>query len=245
MAMHFTFRVFLALLVAVLPCRAREDVIDHTGKRYRVVVARPSAVRVLWKDETGGQLRTFTETRAYCSRNGIIPGMLMNGGIFEPGGIPSGLCIHDGKQWTALNAADGKGNFFLKPNGIFAIAAGKAMVLETSEFSARAPRASQAVQSGPMLVRNGAVHPEFRAESANLLHRNGVGIRADGMVVFAITDSRVKSRVNLHQFASFFLSLNCRDALFLDGDISQMWTAGMEEKPSNPFGTIVVVEGGD
>ena len=243
--MQYSLRVFLMLIFAVLPVVAREEVIDHGGQRYRVVVAKPVAVRVLWKNEAGGQLRTFTETRAYCARNGKKPGMLMNGGIFEPGGVPSGLCVQDGKQWTAVNAADGKGNFFLKPNGVFAVAGGKALVLETGEFSTMAPPASQAVQSGPLLVRHGVIHPAFRADSANLLHRNGVGIRAGGMVVFAITDSRAKSRVNLHQFVSIFLSRDCRDALFLDGDISQMWTAGMAEKPSNPFGTIIAVDGGE
>ena len=31
----------------------------------------------------------------------------------------------------------------------------------------------------------------------------------------------------------------------LNGGTSQMWTAGMAEKPSNPFGTIIAVDGGE
>ncbi len=216
-----------------------ESVVERGGARFRVVVAEAARVRVLWKDGSGRQVRTFEAARLELKRIGAEPVMLMNGGIFEPGGIPSGLCVQDGREQTPLNPREGRGNFFLKPNGVFGVVEGKAMVRETGEWAKAGRGASQAIQSGPLLVRDGSIHPAFRAESTNLLHRNGVGVREDGQVVFAITESG--SRCNLHQFALFFLARGCRDALFLDGDISQMWTAGQVEKPSNPFGSIVAV----
>lgn len=44
---------------------------------------------------------------------------VMNGGIFEPGFVPSGLLVQDGVELTPINRNNGEGNFFLKPNGVF------------------------------------------------------------------------------------------------------------------------------
>jgi uncharacterized protein YigE (DUF2233 family) len=38
-----------------------------------------------------------------------------------------------------------------------------------------------------MLVINGRVHPRFDRGSTSLKARNGVGVRADGTVIFAIS----------------------------------------------------------
>ena len=94
-------------------------------------------------------------------------------------------------------------------------------------------------QSGPMLLIDGKRHPAFTEGSASKLHRNGVGTDAKGRVVFAITAPG--ETVNFWDFAGLFLKLDCKDALFLDGDISQM--AVNPEKPveSNLFGAMFVV----
>ncbi len=62
---------------------------------------------------------------------------------------------------------------------------------------------------------------------------------ADGLVVFAITAKG--QRVNLWDFAGLFLELGCQDALFLDGDISQMAANRAGPVESNRFGGIFVV----
>ena len=73
--------------------------------------------------------------------------------------------------------------------------------------------------------------------------RNGVGVRADGSVVFAIADSPV----TFHQFAVAFRdTLRCRDAMFLDGAISQFY-AGPGTRlppPSQEFAAVFVVTEG-
>ena len=53
--MKSTIHVILVLLLAVLPAVAREEVVDHAGQRYRVVVAGPAAIRVLWKTRLAGK----------------------------------------------------------------------------------------------------------------------------------------------------------------------------------------------
>jgi len=100
---------------------------------------------------------------------------LVNAGIFEPGGIPSGLHVQNGKQLLPLNLQLGRGNFFLKPNGVFAInTEGKARVTSSVEHSTATARPHSdrlALQSSPLLLRNGQPHHAFRAASNSKLHR--------------------------------------------------------------------------
>jgi uncharacterized protein YigE (DUF2233 family) len=102
--------------------------------------------------------------------------------------------------------------------------------------------ASIAIQSGPLLLDRNQIHPSFRRDSTNYLHRNGVGIRKDGKVLFAITEFGQRRYPNLYEFSEFFRSQGCEDALFLDGDISQMVTAPSEPiTPGNHFGAIFAI----
>jgi uncharacterized protein YigE (DUF2233 family) len=91
-----------------------------------------------------------------------------------------------------------------------------------------------------MLVRNGALARAFPANSQSRKVRNGVGVRRDGTVVFAIADSPV----TFHQFAVAFRdALECPNALFLDGAISQLY-AGPGTRlppPSREFAAVFIV----
>jgi hypothetical protein len=90
----------------------------------------------------------------------------------------------------------------------------RAAVAETRAFLKQRTRADLATQSGPMLVINGRVHPRFDERSTSLKARNGVGVRADGKVIFAIS----QGEVTFDAFARLFRDgLNCPNALFLDG----------------------------
>ena len=211
------------------------------GVRYFVWKAKPEKVRVVWKDVDGKPMRDFPTAKAFLEGKSEKPVMLMNGGIFEPGGIPSGLLVQDGKQLHAVNRRDGKGNFFLKPNGIFLISDKGARVMETGKWPPVGEKVTYAVQSGPLLLEDGKVHPAFNKGSKSRLHRNGVGVTKDGSVVFAISDGKGAKWPNLFGFADLFRSLGCENALFLDGDISQMRFGGNLAKQSNRFGSVIAV----
>jgi uncharacterized protein YigE (DUF2233 family) len=58
------------------------------------------------------------------------------------------------------------------------------------------PRTDLATQSGPMLVINGRVHPRFDKRSTSLKARNGVGVRTDGKVLFAISKGEVSFEID-------------------------------------------------
>lgn len=216
-----------------------KKVID--GITYHILSAPASSIKVIWKDDAGKALRTFSEVARLMESKKIAVDTLMNGGIFEPGGIPSGLLIQEGKELNPVNRNRGEGNFFLQPNGIFLIHAGGAAVIRTDEYPLRDKNIRYAVQSGPLLLRAGKTHPVFRAESTSRLHRNGVGVAKTGEVILVMTDFRSVKFPNLYEFAGLFRKLGCDDALFLDGDISQMRSGTDIQKDSNQFGSMIVV----
>jgi uncharacterized protein YigE (DUF2233 family) len=235
-------RPLLVLLVFAAPVLANPETVTRDGVRYFVWKAKAENVRVVWKDDAGKQLPDVPAARAYVDGKGEKTLMLMNGGIFEPGGIPSGLLVQNGKELRPVNRRDGVGNFFLKPNGIFLISDKGARVIETGKWPpGGGGKISYAVQSGPLLLENGRIHPAFNKGSESRSLRNGVGVAGDGMVIFAISDYKGEKWPNLYGFADLFLSLGCKDALFLDGDISRMIYGDVLKKPTGGFGSVIVV----
>ena len=228
-------------LLFILPAHAApvKRIVD--GVTYHVIRTSANSVRIVWQNEKGVALRTFPAAAGYLTRKGVKPDTLMNGGIFEPGGIPSGLLIQDGKELNPVNRNKGEGNFFLQPNGIFLVGSAGAAVIRTDEYPMKDVVVRCAVQSGPLLLRRGRIHPAFNANSASRLHRNGVGVAGNGEVIFAMTDLDSPKFPNLHEFAELFRTLGCEDALFLDGDLSQMRSGEDMNKESNQFGSIIAV----
>lgn len=227
-----------------------EELFVHAGTKFRVVRLAPEQVTIVWKDKDGAPYRNFESVQAAFAKQDKKINFIMNGGIFEPGGIPSGLHVEDRKTLQPLNLADAPGNFFLKPNGVFSIrgADKRTASISTSETFRKLDQQREgsdlqplelAIQSGPMLLIAGKRHPAFNENSVSKLHRNGVGVDQQGRVVFAITAKG--ETVNLWNFAGLFLALDCNNALFLDGDISRMTVNPTGQDPSNAFGAIFVV----
>ena len=99
-----------------------------------------------------------------------------------------------------------------------------AHVVRSEAYIERDENVWLATQSGPMLVTNGQIHPEFREGSSNLNVRNGVGVLYSRYVFFAIS----RQPVNLFDFASLFRDrLQCNNALYLDGVISKMYAPSL------------------
>lgn len=165
-----------------------------------------------------------------------LPGaMRMNGGIFEPDLRPTGLLIVDEVERHPIALGPGTGNFFIQPNGVFLITASGAAVVATDAFQRSG--VIHATQSGPLLVQAGVINPALSPRSEHRFTRNGVGVRPDGTVVFAIA----RDEVTLHAFAEFFRDeLECRDALYLDGAISAMATEGSRlDADAGPFSVVI------
>lgn len=228
-------------LICISACLGAPERTCIDGVTYHILKVSPDRIRLLWKGDDGKPLHAFPAAATYLKRRGMVPEVLMNGGIFEPGGTPSGLLVENGKETNPVNRNQGRGNFFLQPNGIFQISDKGAAVIRTDEYPLKNVLVREAVQSGPLLLRSGIVHPAFDANSTSKLHRNGIGVTKAGEVVLAMTDFDSSQVVNLFNFAQLFKSLGCDDALYLDGTISQMRAGSETGTPSNRFGSILAV----
>lgn len=203
------------------------------GARYRVCevpAAEVGRLRLMARDGRGQPLRTIARADSVLRARGERLRFATNAGLYHTVTLATGMLVADGgRVYSPLNQDAGPpnpcrvANFYCPPNGVFFVADGRAAVLATADFARRpgsAERVRLATQSGPLLVRRGVLARPFDAASRSRLVRNGVGVRADGTVVFAIADDGV----SFHQFAVAFRdALDCENALFLDGTISQLY----------------------
>ena len=161
----------------------------------------------------------------------------MNGGMYHHNYKPVGLYIEDGEIIVQKETGTGKGNFYMKPNGVFYITKEKeACITETDKVN-DLQKINYATQSGPMLLLNGDIPAIFTPNSTNLQIRNGVGINKEGNIIFAIS----KVPVSFFDFAYFFKQKGCVNALYLDGFVSRVYWP--EKGYKNPAADISVIIG--
>ncbi len=221
----------LSLLACGMVLAGDATTVRFEGGTYHLYVmdSREERLQLVWRDAAGKPYQQLRKVQEAFARQGKEIRFLCNAGIYErrlDGIAPEGLHMEDGKVLAPLNRRRGEGNFYLKPNGVFVIdQRNRARIIETEAF-AKAIEGNHiqprlACQSGPLLVQDRQIHPAFRRQSSSKRYRNGVGVRRDGAIVFAINASG--ETVNLHGFARLFRDeLDCPNALFLDGDLSKM-----------------------
>jgi uncharacterized protein YigE (DUF2233 family) len=233
--LHVAYRVRTGV-ITLLGCTSagvlqagKAERVEYEGAVYHVYRVNPSAFAKLelrWLGKDGLPLGGFAGLLNEVSGTGGNIAFATNAGIYERGPKPCGLTICGGKEQVPLNLQPGEGNFYLMPNGVFYLDDVRgAGVMTSAEYASSGLRPRLATQSGPVLLRKGQFHPAFNADSPNRRLRNAVGVRtSDGQVVFVMSDrdDREKGRVTFHQISRFFLHLGCQDALFLDGDLSDM-----------------------
>lgn len=178
-----------------------------------------------WQDDAGKAMASIEGLRAWGRANGRELLFAANAGIYDREFKPLGLHVEEGVARRALNTVrprSSSGNFSLQPNGVFYVdRAGNAGVMTTQSWQAHAPDARIASQSGPMLVIDGEINPAFDSASQSEKIRSGVCAPSPRRVVFAVSETPV----TFHRFASLLRDdAGCRDALFLDGTLSQLWT---------------------
>jgi uncharacterized protein YigE (DUF2233 family) len=176
-------------------------------------------LRLFWRGTNGKPFSTIETLSEFLKSRGLKLEFATNSGIYDADQKPLGLEIEQNQTLVPVNRKDGIGNFFLKPNGIFGIGRHGAVILETSEFVKQSFHF--AAQSGPLLLRHGQLHPAFQKDSPNRLSRSAVGVISPGQIMFVIS----QTPVTFYELAVLFRDrLNCQDALYLDGVISQMAT---------------------
>lgn len=240
----------LAPGLAAMPAIALDvRTLHQEGSAYRVVevdLAR-ERLELHWKDDAGQALASIDGLRRWGESQGRQLLFATNAGIYDREFRPLGLHVEGGVTLRPLNTARGnasRGNFAIQPNGVFHVDAdGEAGVVPTTRWRARGIDARLATQSGPMLVVDGEINPNFDAASASLKLRSGVCARTPHEVVFAVSEAPV----SFHAFARLFRDgLGCRDALYLDGTLSRLWTqadgyAGAPAMVAKPYAGMFAV----
>lgn len=205
----------LALVFAGLAARAEGD------GRFTVVRVdlATQKLHLFWQDDKGRPLRRLDKLSAWLKTQGKTLAFGMNAGMYHADASPVGLLVIDGRELAPLNLSGGEGNFFLKPNGVFLLTSQGARVVDAMDYPALREGVLFATQSGPLLLKDGQIHPALSANSASRYIRNGVCVNGS-QALFVITERPV----TLHEFASFFRDeLHCREALYLDGAVSSLY----------------------
>lgn len=229
------FLFLLLILSAFVFFKKTDTNIDYIS--YTVDLQKQE-VKMYWKDEQKNIFKSIQNLKNWLLLKDIELVFAMNGGMYTKTNTPQGLYIESSKRLIPIDTTSGKGNFYLKPNGIFYITQNKTgHVCKTTEFDSLS-NPLYATQSGPLLLINNKIHPAFKKGSKNLNIRNGVGILKNGKVHFAMS----KKEVNFYDFALYFKNLGCENALYLDGFVSRTY---LPEKNWNQtdgnFGVIIGV----
>jgi uncharacterized protein YigE (DUF2233 family) len=197
-----------------------------TFKQATYVITRvdlnAALIKMLWRNPAGDP---YSSLGAAYRNIGDDLLAITNAGIFSNNLTPEGLHIEGGMTLSPLNLNNGDGNFYWKPNGVFYISDDGAGIMESEKFDSLNKRGGvrEATQSGPLLVIDGEVNPSLKPDSRSLYVRNGIGVKSADEVYIMVS----QDEVNLHDFASVFAhQLHCRNALYLDGCVSQLYLPG-------------------
>src|SRR6266403_2324214 len=116
-------------LAQAQPCRSKEYA--HNAYTVCEVDLGKHTVRLYWKRSDGTPYAYLSSLpRALEHDTGKLL-FATNAGMFDLDLKPVGLYVEQGRELVPANARAGYGNFHMKPNGIFYIAAGRAVVAET------------------------------------------------------------------------------------------------------------------
>jgi uncharacterized protein YigE (DUF2233 family) len=251
---------FLLLLVAPGQAPAQNAVISRQVRfenaSFSVVDVdlQRAKLELHWRNPAGNPFLNFQALEDYLTANGQRLLAVMNAGIFDTSSRPLGLHIERGQVLRRLNSRrSGYGNFYLQPNGVFYLektASGSRARLQTTiaferdhpniRELGRSNQVLEATQSGPMLVVDGKLNSAFKVDSGNRLIRNAIGVQSSSHVVLVLTETPV----NFHTLARFMRDqLECKDALYLDGNISNLYLPGDGKNSSSisDFGGMIAV----
>ncbi|UUW06978.1 phosphodiester glycosidase family protein [Flavobacterium plurextorum] len=209
----------LLLIAAILIIFISAKVYDRNSFVVYTIDAKKQDLRLFWKNENGEKFKSIQNLKDWIEKQNLVLDFAMNAGMYNKENSPQGLYIEKQKTLGALDTTSDVGNFYLKPNGVFYLTTGNVPAICKTEQFKNNTTIKYATQSGPMLIIDGKIHPEFKEGSSNLNIRNGVGILPNGNVVFVLS----KNEINFYDFAAYFKSLGCRNALYLYGFVSRAY----------------------
>lgn len=228
-----------ATIASQVESTCRSVIFENTPITDCIAIPERHRIATALNDNDGaafGSLGRFAE-----SRDPLTIAFAVNAGMFDEDGRPVGYFVENGERLQELNTADGEGNFHMKPNGVF-FGTGDSWEIRTSQdfLENVSDRPEFGTQSGPMLVVDGKLHPEIRDDGPSRTIRNAVGIDERGRAHFVIS----AAPISFGKLARFYRDeLKVKNALYLDGSVSQLWNPATERLDSGaPIGPILVIE---
>jgi len=227
------------VFVAIAGISAFSLVKNNDENRFVNYIVNPKKqdLKFYLKNENQGNFGSLLNLKNWVESKNKKLIFAMNGGMYQKDGSPQGLYIENHKTIAKLDTKNAGGNFYLKPNGVFFISDQNNPEICTTKDFKPSKNIKFATQSGPMLIIDGKIHPDFKEGSSNLNIRNGVGILPDNSIVFAMS----KEPINFYDFANYFKSLGCKNALYLDGLVSRTYLP--EKKWTQTDGNFGVIIG--
>lgn len=225
------------LFIVMMSCTSVAQKIEDDRFVLNIVNVETQTLKLYYKNETGNNFGNFKTLRHSLRNKDEELVFAMNGGMYLKDGSPQGLFIENGITKKEIDTTkEAYGNFYLQPNGIFYLTKdNKGVVCKTDDFKTNS-NIIYATQSGPILVIDGEIHPVFVKGSKNLHIRNGVGVLPNGTLLFAMS----KNVITLYDFAEFFKSHGCKNALYLDGFVSRTYLPKKKwEQLDGEFGVII------
>ena len=190
-------------------------------------------LRAFYTDQHGVRFGHMKNLSNWLSRNGEQLDCATNGGIYAVGGRPLGWLVADGVLINPINPDSASpGNFFMQPNGAIIIDDHGARIESTQALLADAPadvsQIQLALQSGPLLLLDDSINSRLDPASMSRYTRNAICIVDPTHIILAYSERLL----NLYQFAQQLKQAGCRQALYLDGHLSQMYPSQTELEPA-------------
>jgi uncharacterized protein YigE (DUF2233 family) len=239
---RYTRSGWLISLLCIAPafaCAVECSEIQFQGTRSTIcrVDLRTDHLQLFLNDESGKPFTSFRRVAQSLAAHDEQLAFAMNAGMYREDYSPVGLLVMTSRQVHRLNLASGFGNFYLKPNGVFVLSASGAHIIESSDYRSFQEPAILATQSGPLLLHAGQIHPSLSPQGTSRLIRNGVGVVSTNEILFVISEDPI----NFYDFALLFRDrLKCADALYLDGNVSSLYSKGLgRDDEGVPLGPII------
>jgi uncharacterized protein YigE (DUF2233 family) len=230
--------IFLVLLISttIYFFRKKDKVDDNRFISY-TINPKEQTLQFYWKNDSNQNFRSIENLKNWLAKKNEELVFAMNGGMYKKDNSPQGLYIENNETLSPLDTSSGNGNFYLKPNAIFYLTKDNVpKICKTTDFIDNG-NIKYATQSGPMLVINSQIHPAFIKSSVNVNIRNGVGVLDNNRVIFAMS----KTEINFYDFANYFKTIGCTNALYLDGYVSRTYLP--EKKWIQTDGDFAVIIG--
>lgn len=215
-----TMQMFFFVGINSLNAQTESDTQTFNGKKFNIFKIK--------LDNTSIKNFSFYENNSLIPHKKLTDSIsvddffITTASIVDSNCLPIGLYVNNKKLFKNIETADGNGNFFLKPNGALLITENDVIVCQTSEIINH-QNINYGIQSGPMLVIDGQIHPKFNPNSTNKHIRSAVGKyknkNGEDFIVFAISEEEV----TFFEMAQFFIKqFNCSNALCIESEGSVM-----------------------